>query len=90
MITKKNNRPRVLWFVRYGPDDSHMWESKPFNRLRDAREFAGNLPLTPQGFPRPVKIERFEYVQDQVYGDIVRISEKSISEAGTDPGNARK
>lgn len=66
---------KKLWFVKYGPDASHMWEAKPFDKLKDAREFAKNLPLTPAGFERPFMIERYEYIQDQVYGDIVRISE---------------
>lgn len=66
---------RVLWFVKYGPDASHMWEAKSFERLKDARTFAATLPHTPTGAPRPFMIERFEYVQDKIYGDIVRISE---------------
>ena len=66
---------KVLWFVQYGPDASHMWEAKPFSRLKDAKKFARNLPLTPTGGKRPVAINRYEYVQDKVYGDIVRISE---------------
>ena len=36
---------KILWFVTYGPDSSHMWEAKPFDKLKDAREFANNLPL---------------------------------------------
>ena len=68
---------RIIWFVKYGPDASHMWEAKPFDRLRDARSFSNTLPPTPTGEKRPFKIERFEYVQDRIYGDIVRISEVS-------------
>ncbi len=69
------SRMKVLWFVKYGPDCSHLWDAKPFNRLKDARVFAKNLPATPTGGERPFMIEKFEYVQDQVYGDIIRISE---------------
>lgn len=65
----------VLWFVMYGPDASHMWEAKPFDRLKDAKKFAKNLPLTPTGGERPFKIERYEYTNDKVYGDLVRIRE---------------
>lgn len=70
---------RIIYFVKYGPDASHMWDAKPFNRLRDAKRFAQDLPLTPSGHTRPLKIERFEYLQDKVYGDIVRISEVSAT-----------
>lgn len=65
---------KTLWFVNHGPDASHMWESDYFDRLRDAREFAGNLPLTPTGAKRPFVIERVQYVSSRVYGDTVRIS----------------
>ena len=65
---------KILWFVTYGPDSSHMWEAKPFDKLKDAREFANNLPLSPGGV-RPTTIERYEYIQSRVYGDIVKISE---------------
>jgi len=68
---------RVLWFVKYGPDASHMWDAKPFDRLKDARLFAKSLPPLAGGGERPFVIERFEYVQDKIYGDIVRVSEVS-------------
>ena len=44
---------KILWFVKYGPDSSHMWEAKSFDKLKDAREFANNLPLSPTGGVRP-------------------------------------
>ncbi len=66
---------KILFFVKYGPDSSHMWDAKPFDRLKDAREFAKNLPKTPTGFERKFKIERFEYSECKIYGDTVRISE---------------
>ena len=66
---------KILWFVKYGLDSSHMWEAKSFDKLKDAREFANNLPLSPTGGVRPATIERYEYVQSRVYGDIVKISE---------------
>ena len=69
---------RILYFVTSGPDASHMWDVKPFNRLKDARRFAHDLPLTPYGHVRPFKIERVAYLQDRVYGDIVRISEVRV------------
>ena len=34
---------KPLWCVSYGPDDSHMWECKHFDRLRDARDFTSGL-----------------------------------------------
>jgi len=65
----------VLYFVKSGPDESHMWDVVRFKRLKDARQFASELPLTPGGGARPFAIERYEYKQDEVYGDIVSISE---------------
>lgn len=69
---------KILWFVTYGPDSSHMWESKSFDKLKDAREFANNLPLSPTDGVRPVMIERYEYIQSRVYGDVVKIREAKI------------
>ena len=69
---------KMLWFVKYGPDASHMWEAKAFDRLKDAREFANNLPPSPTGGVRPRMIERHEYIQSRVYGDVVKIKEVAI------------
>ena len=62
---------KILWFVTYGPDESHMFESKPFDRLKDAKEFALNLPDKPTGGKRPFLIERYEYHKSNIYGDTV-------------------
>ena len=48
---------KTLWFVTYGPFSSHMWEAKSFDKLKDAREFANNLPLSPTGGVSPTTIE---------------------------------
>jgi hypothetical protein len=69
---------KILWFVKYGPDSSHMWEAKSFDKLKDAREFANNLPLSPTGGVRPTMIERYEYIQSRVYGDVVKIREVKV------------
>ena len=69
---------KILWFVKYGPDSSHMWEAKSFDKLKDAREFANNLPLSPTGGVRPATIERYEYIQSRVYGDIVNIRDVKV------------
>ena len=69
---------KVLWFVRYGPDASHQWDAKFFDKLKDAREFAQSLPLTPTGGTRPFRIERFEYAKSEIYGDIVNILEVEL------------
>ena len=55
-----------------------MWETKPFDKLKDAREFANNLPLSPTGGVRPATIERYEYIQSRVYGDIVNIRDVKV------------
>ena len=65
----------ILYFVRFGPDSSHKWDAKPFEKLKDARKFVMELPKTPTGFDRPFIIERFEYINSTVYGDIVNIRE---------------
>lgn len=69
---------KILWFVKYGPDSSHMWEAKPFDKLKDAIEFVNNLPLSPAGGVRPTMIERHEYIQSRVYGDTVKIREVKV------------
>ena len=66
---------KVIYFVKYGPDASHQWDAKPFDRLKDAREFARNLPETPTGGERPFKIERYRYKECNIYGDLVDITE---------------
>ena len=66
---------KVIYFVSHGPDRNHLWDSKPFDFLRDAREFARNLPDTPTGEKRPFKIERYRYKECSIYGDLVDISE---------------
>ena len=68
----------ILSFVTYGPDSSHMWEAKPFDKLKDEREFANNLPLSTTGNVRPFMIERYEYIQSRVYGDIVNIRDVKV------------
>ena len=65
----------TLWFVKHGPDASHLWETQPFKRLKDAKSFCEKLPPTPIGGERPYKIEKFEYLKSAIYGDTVRISE---------------
>ena len=52
---------KVLWFVCSGIDIGHFWETKPFDKLNDAKEYAINLPKTPLGNSRPYHIERWEY-----------------------------
>lgn len=66
---------KILWFVKWGPDESHMWDAKVFNRLKDAKAFANILPPTPTGGERPIVIERAEYIESNVYGDVVRFLE---------------
>lgn len=65
---------KILYFVKFGPDISHLWESKPFDKLKDAQDFAKNLPPTPIGHERPFVIERHKYSKSNVYGDTVSIS----------------
>ena len=62
---------KVLWFVNSGPDRSHMHNCEVFTRLMDAKQHAQSLPKTPHGTERPYAIERAEYVQSKIHGDIV-------------------
>ena len=55
---------KVMWCVCSGPDESHFVDVEWFGRLKDAKEFAETLPLTPSGKPRPYKIERHEFEGD--------------------------
>lgn len=66
---------KTLWFVTHGNDLSHMWDSKHFHRLKDAKEFARNLPPTPAGGKQPYIIEKYSYSKCEVYGDIVQTTE---------------
>ena len=51
----------ILYFVCSGIDPAHFWEAKAFDRLKDAKAYAQELPPTPQGKERPYRIERWEY-----------------------------
>ena len=53
--------PKVIWFVCSGIDIGHFWDTKPCKTLREARQHAAELPMTPIGHPRPYHIERWEY-----------------------------
>lgn len=58
---------KILYFVCSGIDPAHFWDAKPFDRLKDAKEYAQNLPLTPQGLARPYRIERWKYEKANNY-----------------------
>ena len=66
---------KKLWFVNYGPNRSHLWDAKCFDKLRDAKAFAESLPNTPMGDKAPYKIMRHEYLESAVWGDSVKITE---------------
>jgi len=72
---------KTLYFVSSGPDKSHMWDVDIFEKLRDAKEFARQLPANPMGNDTPFKIERHQYLSSEIWGDIVRKSEISKQEA---------
>lgn len=54
---------KTLWCVASGPDASHLVDVSWFSRLKDAKEYSLNLPLTPLGKARPHLIEK------HVFGD---------------------
>lgn len=73
---KKNNK--VLYIVSYGSDKSHLWEVKSFIKLKEAKDFIFNLSLSPLGIKRPFKLQRFEYLESNISGDIVKIKDIKI------------
>lgn len=65
------------WFVNYGPDRSHMFESSVFETRRDAREFCAKLMLNDRESgrkERPYNVERAEYKNSGPWGDTVKFS----------------
>lgn len=52
---------KVKWCVSSGPDESHLINVDWFNKLKEAKGFSENLPVTPCGHKRPFKIQRFEF-----------------------------
>ena len=67
----KTETVKRLYFVEHGPDVSHLWDSGHFDSLKDAFNFAANLPKTPFGEERPFKIIMAKYKRSRVYGDTV-------------------
>ncbi len=61
----------VLWFVKSGPDASHIFDVAAFDMLRDAKAFAESLPVTPTGLKRPYEIWRHEYFDHKRFGNTV-------------------
>lgn len=51
----------IRWLLSSGSDNSHLYDARWFDRLRDARQAAAELPLTPNGEKRPYQIRRVEY-----------------------------
>lgn len=68
---------KKIWFVTYGENVSHMWESKPCYKLKDAKKFIEELESNAYGNPRPWILEKYEYLESKIYGDIVNITEIS-------------
>ena len=81
----------VLWFVKSGPDASHIFDVAAFDMLRDAKAFAESLPVTPTGLKRPYEIWRHEYFDHKRFGNTVnarmvtpnyhRISRKALTDS---------
>ena len=65
------NTMSVLWFVKSGPDASHLFDVANFDMLRDAKAFAEGLPNTPTGLKRPYEIWRHEYSDYKSFGNTV-------------------
>ena len=65
------NTLSVLWFVKSGPDASHLCDVSNFETLRDAKAFAEDLPATPAGLKRPHEIWRNEYHDYKRFGNTV-------------------
>jgi hypothetical protein len=51
----------VIWFVCSGVNIGHFWDVKPCRTLKEAKLYASELPVTPDGRERPYHIERWRY-----------------------------
>jgi hypothetical protein len=60
---------KVIWFVCSGVDIGHFWDTKPCKSLREAKQYAQALPLTPIGLERPYHIERWQYPEGKAKWD---------------------
>lgn len=58
--------PKIMWCVDHGPDESHLFDTDWFYRLRDARQFVSALAPAPIGAPRAYKITRWEWRADPI------------------------
>jgi hypothetical protein len=76
-----------LWFVESGPDASHLFDVAYFDKLRDAKNFAENLPMTPTGMKRPYRIKKHEYIGHRRFSNTVTVTQVThnarLSGAGT-------
>ena len=64
-----------LWFVESGPDGSHLFDVAYFGTLRDAKNFAENLPMTPIGTKRPYRIKKHEYIGYKRFSNTVHATQ---------------
>lgn len=64
---------KYIFFVKYRSDGPHKWELVSFSSLKKAKDFARNLPLTPQGFQRKVIIEKWTYFVSNITDQEVAI-----------------
>jgi len=65
--------------VQSGPDNSHLWDVKHFDRLYKAKEYIQTLPLT-VGKERPYNLNKLVYRnrKDHFPCDIVIIEKRRI------------
>jgi len=52
---------KVIWFVNYGQDSSHLWETKIFYKKKEIKSFINGLGSNAYGCKMAFKIDRMEF-----------------------------
>ena len=52
---------KVMWFVNYGQDASHLWGTKIFYKKKEIKSFINSLGLNAYGRDIAFKIDRMEF-----------------------------
>lgn len=79
----------IRWVLQSGPDKSHLVDYRYFDRLKDAKKAASELPPTPNGEERPHLIRRLHYRPvNKLFDKVVR-EEIVVNKAGVHYSSAK-
>jgi len=53
--------------VESGPNNSHLFNVKHFDRLKDAKDYIQSLPLAPTGEDRPYRLNRNTFASRKAF-----------------------